>query len=63
MPLDIRQIAENMIASLWVESDKLRHQAEGVRLFLQEIIKEGERLNGQQAQNPGPATPEEKQAE
>lgn len=59
--IDIRQIAENLILSLWGESDKLRERAEGVRLFLQEILKEGERiaaqekaLDGQQNNNPEP---------
>ncbi len=55
MQLDIRQIAENLIVSMWGESDKLRHQAEGVRLFLQAIITEGEKLNhvGQQDTDSG----------
>lgn len=46
MELDIRQIAEKLIVELWADSDKLRERAEGVRLFLQTIIKEGEKLNG-----------------
>lgn len=59
--MDIKQIAEQLIVQLWSESDKLRERAEGVRLFLQTIIMEAEKENGQQAQDSGPATPEEEQ--
>lgn len=60
--MDIRQVAENLIVSLWAESDKLRHQAEGVRLFLQTIIKEAENGQREQGADPGPATEEKEQA-
>jgi hypothetical protein len=65
MSLDIRQVAENLIQSLWGESDKLRYQAEGVRLLFLTLIKEGEKLNeiGQQSPDPGAAETEKKQAE
>ena len=61
--MDIRQVAENLIVSLWAESDKLRHQAEGVRLFLQTIITEAEKENkdGQQDTNAGPTEKKEEQ--
>jgi hypothetical protein len=48
--LDVRQVAENLILSLWGESDKLRHQAEGVRLFLTKLITENEKLLNEQRQ-------------
>jgi hypothetical protein len=62
MVVDIRQIAEQLIVKLWGESDALRHQADGVRLFLHTIIKESEKAN-EQSSDTGTTAPEEKQAE
>lgn len=65
MDLDIRKIAEDLIVKLWGESDKLRERAEGVKLFLNTIILEGEKLNGKGLEGSQSRLPEEteKQAE
>jgi len=61
MELDIRQVAEKLMRELLVESDRLRSQAEGVRLYLQRIVTENEKLNGQQHSDADRPTAEEEQ--
>lgn len=47
MQLDIRQIAEQLVMTLWSESDKLRERAEGVKMLLQAIATEAEKAERQ----------------
>lgn len=61
MELDIRQLAEKLMRELLVESDRLRSQAEGVRLYVQLLIKESEAGGGQQHSDSDRATAEEEQ--
>jgi hypothetical protein len=45
MELDIQALAEKLIVEMWAESERQKERAEGVKIFLREMIAESERLN------------------
>jgi hypothetical protein len=36
--VDVRKVAEQLIAEMWLESDKLREKAEGVRALYERLL-------------------------